>query len=59
MSAMEKGIRADMSAMEKSIRSDMSAMEKGIRADIRTLLVATISMHGITLAAVAAMIKFL
>lgn len=34
-------------------------MEKRIRADIRTLLMVTISLHGFTLAAVAAMIKFL
>ena len=59
MLASDTSIRADMAAMEKSIRADMAAMEKSLRGDIRTLLAATVTLHGITLAAVAAMIKFL
>ena len=57
--ASDTSIRADMAAMEKSIRADMAAMEKSLRGDIRSLLRVTISLHGITLAAMAAMIKFL
>ena len=62
MAAMEKSIRTDMAAMEKSIRADMAAMEKSLRAEMaantRLLLTVMISLHGITLAAVAAMVRF-
>ena len=62
IAAMEKSIRTDMAAMEKSIRADMAAMEKSLRAEMaantRLLLTVMISLHGITLAAVAAMVRF-
>ena len=62
MAAMEKSIRTEMAAMEKSIRTDMAAMEKSLRAEMaantRLLLTVMISLHGITLAAVAAMVRF-
>ncbi|NDD61620.1 MAG: hypothetical protein EBZ46_05155 [Actinobacteria bacterium] len=58
----EASLRADMAAMEKSIRADMAAMEKSLRAEMaantRLLLTVMISLHGITLAAVAAMVRF-
>ncbi|MFZ9355944.1 MAG: hypothetical protein ACO3BU_06910 [Ilumatobacteraceae bacterium] len=62
MAAMEKSLRAEMAAMEKSLRADMAAMEKSLRAEMaantRLLLTVMISLHGITLAAVAAMVRF-
>ncbi|NCX59747.1 MAG: hypothetical protein EBW98_00880 [Actinobacteria bacterium] len=62
MAAMEKSIRTDMAAMEKSLRAEMAAMEKSLRAEMaantRLLLTVMISLHGITLAAVAAMVRF-
>lgn len=58
----EASLRTDMAAMEKSIRADMAAMEKSLRAEMaantRLLLTVMISLHGITLAAVAAMVRF-
>ena len=58
----EASLRTDMAAMEKSIRTDMAAMEKSLRAEMaantRLLLTVMISLHGITLAAVAAMVRF-
>jgi len=58
----EASLRTDMDAMEKSIRTDMAAMEKSLRAEMaantRLLLTVMISLHGITLAAVAAMVRF-
>ncbi|MGA1352680.1 MAG: hypothetical protein ACO31V_06480 [Ilumatobacteraceae bacterium] len=58
----EASLRIEMAAMEKSIRADMAAMEKSLRADMaantRLLLTVMISLHGITLAAVAAMVRF-
>ncbi|NCZ88489.1 MAG: hypothetical protein EBY92_04740 [Actinobacteria bacterium] len=58
----EASLRADMAAMEKSLRADMAAMEKSLRAEMaantRLLLTVMISLHGITLAAVAAMVRF-
>jgi len=47
----EKSLRADMAAMEKSLRAEMAA-------NTRLLLTVMISLHGITLAAVAAMVRF-
>lgn len=61
--AMEKSIRADMSKMEQAIRADMAAMERSLREEMarntRTLLTTMITLNGITIAAVGAMIKFL
>ncbi|MFZ9866558.1 MAG: hypothetical protein ACO3FC_01165 [Ilumatobacteraceae bacterium] len=61
--AMEKAIRADMSKMEQAIRADMAAMERSLREEMarntRTLLTTMITLNGITIAAVGAMIKFL
>ncbi|NDA01236.1 MAG: hypothetical protein EBY98_05855 [Acidimicrobiia bacterium] len=69
----EKSLRADMAAgdaslreavmsTEASLRTDMAAMEKSLRAEMaantRLLLTVMISLHGITLAAVAAMVRF-
>ena len=58
----EASLRTDMAAMEKSIRADMAAMQKSLRAEMaantRLLLTVMISLHGITLAAVAAMVRF-
>ncbi|MFZ9779023.1 MAG: hypothetical protein ACO3EM_02520 [Ilumatobacteraceae bacterium] len=58
----EASLRTDMAAMEKSLRADMAAMEKSLRAEMaantRLLLTVMISLHGITLAAVAAMVRF-
>lgn len=69
----EKSLRADMAAgdaslreaamlIEASLRTDMAAMEKSLRAEMasntRLLLTVMISLHGITLAAVAAMVRF-
>lgn len=47
----EKSLRADMAAMEKSLRAEMAA-------NTRLLLTVMVSLHGITLAAVAAMVRF-
>jgi hypothetical protein len=73
MAAMEKSIRSDMAAGDaslreaitagdSSLRADMAAMEKSLRAEMaantRLLLTVMISLHGITLAAVAAMVRF-
>ena len=58
----EASLRTDMAAMEKSLRAEMAAMEKSLRAEMaantRLLLTVMISLHGITLAAVAAMVRF-
>ena len=69
----EKSLRADMAAgdaslreavmsTEASLRTDMAAIEKSLRAEMaantRLLLTVMISLHGITLAAVAAMVRF-
>ena len=58
----EASLRTDMAAMEKSIRAEMAAIEKSLRAEMaantRLLLTVMISLHGITLAAVAAMVRF-
>jgi hypothetical protein len=52
MAAMEKSIRADMAAMERSLREEMAR-------NTRTLLTTMITLNGITIAAIGAMIKFL
>jgi hypothetical protein len=49
---MENSIRADMVAMERSLREEMAR-------NTRTLLTTMITLNGITIAAVGAMIKFL
>ena len=58
----EKSLRADMAARDASLRTDMAAIEKSLRAEMaantRLLLTVMISLHGITLAAVAAMVRF-
>ena len=63
MASMEKSLRADMAAMEKSLRAEIAALGESLRAEIaqntRMLLTAIISLHGISLAATAAMIRFL
>jgi hypothetical protein len=63
MASMEKSLRADMAAMEKSLRTEMAALGESLRAEIaqntRVLLTAIISLHGISLAATAAVIRFL
>jgi len=60
---MENSLRAEMSSIEKSIRADMSAMERSLREEMarntRTLLTTMITLNGITIAAIGAMIKFL
>ncbi|MGA1143251.1 MAG: hypothetical protein ACO3V6_07995 [Ilumatobacteraceae bacterium] len=49
---MEHSLRADMSSMERSLREEMAR-------NTRMLLTAMITLNGITLAAVGAMIRFL
>ena len=49
---MEQSLRADMSSMERSLREEMAR-------NTRMLLTAMITLNGITLAAVGAMIRFL
>ena len=49
---MENSIRADMVAMDRSLREEMAR-------NTRTLLTTMITLNGITIAAVGAMIKFL
>ncbi len=60
--AGDTSIRADMATLEKSIRADIAALEKSLRAEMaantRLLLTVMVSLHGITLAAVAAMVRF-
>jgi hypothetical protein len=60
---MENSLRAEMSSIEKSIRADMAAMERSLREEMarntRTLLTTMITLNGITIAAIGAMIKFL
>ena len=51
MATLEKSIRADIAALEKSLRAEMAA-------NTRLLLTVMVSLHGITLAAVAAMVRF-
>ena len=73
MGSMEKSIRNDLAAGDvslreaftagdSSLRAEMAAMEKSLRAEMaantRLLLTVMISLHGITLAAVAAMVRF-
>ncbi|MGA0804237.1 MAG: hypothetical protein ACO3QU_05080 [Ilumatobacteraceae bacterium] len=49
---MEQSLRADMSSMERSLREEMAK-------NTRMLLTAMITLNGITIAAVGAMIRFL
>jgi hypothetical protein len=49
---MEHSLRADMASMERSIREEMAR-------NTRMLLTAMITLNGITIAAVGAMIRFL
>ncbi|MFZ9924903.1 MAG: hypothetical protein ACO3F0_01875 [Ilumatobacteraceae bacterium] len=49
---MEHSLRADMSSMERSLREEMAR-------NTRMLLTAMITLNGITIAAVGAMIRFL
>ncbi|MGA0794261.1 MAG: hypothetical protein ACO3QD_07580 [Ilumatobacteraceae bacterium] len=49
---MEQSLRADMSSMECSLREEMAR-------NTRMLLTAMITLNGITIAAVGAMIRFL
>ena len=49
---MEQSLRADMASMERSIREEMAR-------NTRMLLTAMITLNGITIAAVGAMIRFL
>ncbi|MGA0135381.1 MAG: hypothetical protein ACO3KZ_02700 [Ilumatobacteraceae bacterium] len=49
---MEHSLRADMASMERSLREEMAR-------NTRMLLTAMITLNGITLAAVGAMIRFL
>ncbi|MGA0880668.1 MAG: hypothetical protein ACO3RN_04410 [Ilumatobacteraceae bacterium] len=49
---MEQSLRADMSSMERSLREEMAR-------NTRMLLTAMITLNGITIAAVGAMIRFL
>ena len=49
---MEHSLRADMASMERSLREEMAR-------DTRMLLTAMITLNGITIAAVGAMIRFL
>ncbi|MFZ9924030.1 MAG: hypothetical protein ACO3F4_05675 [Ilumatobacteraceae bacterium] len=49
---MEQSLRADMSSMERSLREEMAK-------NTRMLLTAIITLNGITIAAVGAMIRFL
>ena len=55
-------LQGEVHRSEKSLRTDMAAMEKSLRAEMaantRLLLTVMISLHGITLAAVAAMVRF-
>ncbi len=56
-------LRGEDRRMENSLRSDMSSMERSLREEMarntRTLLTTMITLNGITIAAVGAMIKFL
>lgn len=67
----EKGIRADMNAMERSIRADIAEMSQSIRADMiamerslceeigrstKNLILLMVSLHGVSLSVVAALI---
>jgi hypothetical protein len=71
MSDMERSIRADMIAMERSLREGMSDMERSIRADMiamerslreeigrstKNLILLMVSLHGVSLSVVAALI---
>jgi len=49
---MEHSLRADMASMERSLREEMAR-------NTRMLLTAMITLNGITIAAVGAMIRFL
>ncbi|MGA1031362.1 MAG: hypothetical protein ACO3US_02855 [Ilumatobacteraceae bacterium] len=49
---MEQSLRADMASMERSLREEMAR-------NTRMLLTAMITVNGITIAAVGAMIRFL
>ncbi|MFZ9076136.1 MAG: hypothetical protein ACO33F_06090 [Ilumatobacteraceae bacterium] len=49
---MEQSLRADMASMERSLREEMAR-------NTRMLLTAMITLNGITIAAVGAMIRFL
>lgn len=58
----DTSLREAFTAGDSSLRADMAAMEKSLRAEMaantRLLLTVMISLHGITLAAVAAMVRF-
>ena len=62
MAAGDASLREAFTAGDSSLRADMAAMEKSLRAEMaantRLLLTVMISLHGITLAAVAAMVRF-
>jgi hypothetical protein len=58
----DTSLREAFTAGDSSLRADMAAMGKSLRAEMaantRLLLTVMISLHGITLAAVAAMVRF-
>jgi len=62
MAAGDASLREAFTAGDSSLRAEMAAMEKSLRAEMaantRLLLTVMISLHGITLAAVAAMVRF-
>ena len=62
MAAGDASLREAFTAGDSSLRADMAAMEKSLRAEMaantRLLLTVMIGLHGITLAAVAAMVRF-
>jgi len=60
MIAMERSIRADIAEMNQSIRADMIAMERSLREEIgrstKNLILLMVSLHGVSLSVVAALI---
>jgi len=62
LTAGDASLREAFTAGDSSLRADMAAMEKSLRAEMaantRLLVTVMISLHGITLAAVAAMVRF-
>jgi hypothetical protein len=60
IAAMNQSIRADMAAMNQSIRADMIAMERSLREEIgrstKNLILLMVSLHGVSLSVVAALI---
>lgn len=60
MNAIERSIRADIAEMSQSIRADMIAMERSLREEIgrstKNLILLMVSLHGVSLSVVAALI---